>query len=80
MFSYKQEYTDVYLLGIKNFDKNNINTLDEKIIKIFINDIVKYRVYNLLPDSNLDHALSQINYLVDKDLCQFLICRKAKKT
>lgn len=79
MFSSKQEYTDVYLLGIKNFDKNSINTLDEKIIKTFIDDIVKYRNYNHLPDSNLEHALSQINYLVDKDLCQFLICRKAKK-
>lgn len=79
MFSSKQEYTDVYLLGINSFDKNNINTLDKKIIKSFIDDIVKYRSYNNLPDSNHEYVLSQINYLVDKDLCKFLICRKSKK-
>lgn len=78
--SSKQEYTDVYLLGIKNFDKNNVSTLDEKIVKKFIDDIVKYRIYNNLPDSNIEYALSQINYLVDKDLCKFLSCRKSKKT
>ncbi|AZA62387.1 hypothetical protein [Chryseobacterium indoltheticum] len=79
IFSSKQEYTDVYLLGIKNFDKNNASMLDEKIIKNFIDDIVKYRIYNNLPDSNIEYALSQIKYLVDKDLCKFLICRKSKK-
>lgn len=79
MFSSKQEYTDVYVLGIKNFDKNNISMLDEKIIKIFIDEIVKYRTNNNLPNSNSEYVLSQINYLVDKDLCKFLICRKSKK-
>lgn len=80
MFSSKQEYTDVYLLGINNFDKNNVNIHDEKIIKSFIDEIVKYRKYNNLPDSDYEYALSQINYLVDKDICKFLICRKLKKT
>ena len=79
MFSSKQEYTDVYLLGINNFDKNNVNTHDDKIIKSFIDEIIKYRKYNNLPDSDYEYAFSQINYLVNKDLCKFLICRKSKK-
>ncbi|KQT20665.1 hypothetical protein ASG22_16965 [Chryseobacterium sp. Leaf405] len=78
MFSSKQEYTDVYLLGIKNFDKNNVSLLDEKIIKNFIDDIVKYRIYSDLPGNNLEYVSSQINYLLDKDLCKFLVCRKPK--
>ncbi|WP_294284757.1 hypothetical protein [uncultured Chryseobacterium sp.] len=79
MFLCKQEYTDIYLLGIKNFNENNISALDEKIIKSFIDDIVKYRIYNNLQGSNPEYALSQINYLADKDLCKVLICRKLKK-
>ena len=79
MFLSKQEYTDVYLLGIKNFNKNNIDKLDEKIIKSFIDDIVKYRTNNNLPDNNFEYISSQVNYLENKDLCKFLICRKTVK-
>lgn len=79
MFSSKQEYTDAYLLGIKNFNKNNIDKLDEKIIRSFIEDIVKYRTNNNnnnLPNNNFEYILSQVNYLENKDLCKFVICRK----
>lgn len=79
MFSYKQEYTDVYLLGIKNFNKDNIDVLDNKIIKIFIDDIVKYRINNNLPDSGSEYIVQQVNYLENKDLCKFLSCGKSKK-
>lgn len=78
MFVHKQEYTDIYLLGIENFDKNNISVLDEKIIKNFIDDIVSYRIYSNLPDSNYEHISSQVNYLENGDLCKFLICRKIR--
>lgn len=78
IFSSKQEYTDVYLLGIKNFNKNNIDQLDEKIIKNFINDIIKYRNFYNLQQNNIEFISSKINYLEDNNLCKFLNCKRAR--
>ncbi len=33
----KQEYTDVWILGISNFEQSNISEIDEKIINDFFN-------------------------------------------
>lgn len=79
LFSAKQEYTDVYLLGIKEFNKKNIDEINVKIINFFINDIIRYRTSNNLPDNNFEYISSQVNYLENEDLCKFLICKKSKK-
>ena len=77
LFSAKQEYTDVNLLGINGFDKNNISEFDKKIIDVYIEDIMKYRSNNNLPTYSNEQIRLQINYIdnVD-DLCKFLIWKK----
>jgi len=49
LYKAKQEYTDVYLLGIENFDLNNLTETDKKILDAFYDSIIKYRNDNGLP-------------------------------
>jgi len=46
----KQEYTDIWILGIENFDSKNITETDKKITNVFLQSIVKYRTDNSLPE------------------------------
>ncbi|WP_346984099.1 hypothetical protein [Chryseobacterium sp. POE27] len=76
LFKFKQEYTDINLLGIKGFDINNISIADNKIIDDFIQKIIKYRMDNNLPRYSENEIRKQINYLEkNEDLCKFLICK-----
>ncbi len=77
LFSVKQEYTDINLLGIKGFNKDHISEIDNKIISIFIQNILRYRTNNNLPLLSEDEIQSQIKYLEkEKDICNVLICKK----
>ncbi len=79
LFSIKQEYTDVNLLGIKNFNKNLISETDKKIIDIFIQNIVKYRTDNNLPlytEEEIHHFIRYIEK--ENDICKVLVCKKTK--
>lgn len=76
-FSVKQEFTDIRLLGIKDFDKNHISETDKKIIDVFIKSIMKYRKDNDLPLYNEEEIQSRLNYIEkEADLCKLLFCRK----
>lgn len=79
LFSSKQEYTDVYILGMKNYN-NIINETDQKIQNIFISSIIKYRNDNNLPLMPEKVILSEIRY-VDKeiDLSKFFTFKKKRK-
>lgn len=79
LFSSKQEYTDVYLLGMKNYN-NIINETDQKILNVFISNILKYRNDNKLPPISEQIILSEIKY-IDKeiDLSKFFVFKKKTK-
>lgn len=75
-YFHKQEYTDVYLIGIENFDYNNISDIDKKIIATSIADILEFRKYFGLPiEEDAKHINSQIIYLKNKkDFCKIFGC------
>ena len=80
LFSVKQEYTDVNLLGINDFNKNNISETDKKIIDTFINGIIKYRIDHNLPVYTEEQIKSRINYLdTSEDINRLFIVRKRGK-
>ncbi|MBB4804876.1 hypothetical protein HNP38_000148 [Chryseobacterium defluvii] len=77
LFSTKQEYTDINLLGIKNFDKDHISDIDSKIIDDFVENIIKYRSVNNLPPYTKEQLKSQLKFIQkDNDICRFLVCKK----
>lgn len=77
LFSFKQEYTDVYLLGIDSLVFDNLNQSNNEIIDLFINSIIKYRDENKLPVYSSEQIKSKIIFLnKNKDLCKYLICDK----
>ncbi len=77
IFLHKQEYTDVYLLGIKDFNKEKISEEEQKIIINYVRDIIKYRVINNLPTNTEEYVLENVRYLKkEDDLCKILICTK----
>ena len=76
-FNIKQEYTDVFLLGIKDLDFNNIDDTSNKIINIYLDGIEKYRKENNLVPIERINIPSHIYYLTKaEDLCKYLVCRK----
>jgi len=76
LFKFKQEYTDINLLGIKDFNVNNILIADDKIIHDFTQKIIKYRIDNDLPVYSENEIRAQIHYLEKPaDICKFLICK-----
>lgn len=76
LFLLKQEYTDVWVLGINNFNRNKILDTDKKVIDFFIEHVLKYRNDNNLPSYSQSQILSNIIYLNDNsDLCKYLVCK-----
>ncbi|WP_369615021.1 hypothetical protein [Flavobacterium sp. CFS9] len=78
----KQDYTDIYLLGISNFDEKQISENDKKIIDDYIDEINRYRVfYNLsiIKDRNflVKNIIRYINN--ENDLCLYLLCPAKNK-
>lgn len=80
LYSAKQEYTDVYLLGIQNFDASNITEVDRKILDLFFDKIIKYRNDNELPIFDKDHIKSLTQFISkQEDLCKYFSCKSILK-
>jgi hypothetical protein len=75
LFNKKQEYTDVWVLGITGFDQKNVSEVDRKIISSFFQQIIKYRNDNDLPAYSLERLENDKIFLTKKqDICKFLSC------
>ena len=75
IFKAKQEYTDVWVLGISNFDQKNITDIDKKIIQKFLEQIIKYRADNELPEYTLERLEADKLFIENKkEICQNLSC------
>ncbi len=76
-YTVKQEYTDVWILGIEDFDGKNISESDKKIIDNFFQGIIKYRFDNSLPpftkEQLNDNKIVVTNF---DDICRYIFCRK----
>jgi len=75
-FLTKQEYTDVFILGINKFNKKNLTEIDKKIIDDFLENIMKFRQCFNLPIYNKELMYTSLNYIEKEDnLCKYLSCR-----
>jgi hypothetical protein len=77
-FNHKQEYTDVYLIGIENFNYNSISDIDKKIIAISLEDIIEFRKYFGLPiEEDAKNISSSIIFIKnERDFCKVFGCEK----
>jgi len=72
----KQNYTDIYLLGLENVNNRNISIADSIIIDTFLESILQYRACNNLPKYSTEKILSQSEFIEqESDLCRALLCR-----
>lgn len=71
----KQEYTDVWVLGITGFDKDHISDSDNKIIEQFYAQITKYRADNELPPYSIE-SLKGLSIIISREdeLCKYVRC------
>lgn len=77
IFRTKQEYTDIFILGIENFTLENITKINKKIIDLFLESIIKYRGCNNLPIYTKEKMYSELIYLdKQKNFCKYLSCKK----
>ena len=75
----KQEYTDIWILGIDNFDSKNITETDRKIIDLFMQNIIKYRADNSLPEYTFEKLNTDKIFIKRSDeVCSYLICNNKK--
>lgn len=76
IFKSKQEYTDVWVLGISNFDQKSISEIDKKIIQKFLEQIIKYRADNNLPEYTLERLEANKLFIENKkEICLNLSCK-----
>jgi hypothetical protein len=72
----KQEYTDIWILGIENFDSKNVTETDKKIIDLFLQNIMKYRADNSLPEYTFEKLNADKIFIEQTDdVCKYLICK-----
>jgi hypothetical protein len=75
----KQEFTDIWILGIENFDIKKITETDQKIIDLFLQNIIKYRKDNNLPEYTFEKLFADKIYIERSDeICKYIICKKKK--
>jgi len=76
LFKVKQEYTDVWVLGIADFDPQKIGVTDQKIITTFFQKIIKYRNDNDLPAYSMER-LEEARYIINskEEICKYIACR-----
>ncbi len=80
LFKSKQEYTDIYILGINGFNNLSVKDSTNPIINLFANNISKYRIFNNLPHYDVATLLKEIIYTNSANfLCEHLICRNINK-
>lgn len=73
----KQEFTDIWILGIENFDVEKITDTDQKIIDLFLQNIIKYRRDNNLPEYTFEKLFADKIYIERSDeICKYIICKK----
>ncbi len=73
----KQEYTDVWILGIDIDDKRELSEIEKKIINNFLEKVIKYRSDNDLPPYDLNRLNEEIIFLDNyRNVCKYLICSK----
>lgn len=76
LYKAKQEYTDVWILGIADFNQKNISEADKKIIGKFLQQIIKYRADNNLPPDTLEELEAHKTFIEKKDeICRYLLCK-----
>ncbi len=79
LYKSKQEYSDVYLLGIENFDSNNLTETDKKIIDAFYDNIIKYRADNNLLKIEKEQIKARTNFILkNEELCKYFSCRSKR--
>ena len=72
----KQEYTDIWILGIENFDSTNTTETDKKIIDLFLQNIIKYRNDISLPEYTIERVNSEKVYIErSEEICKYLVCK-----
>ena len=72
----KQEYTDIWVLGIENFDSKKITETDKKIIDLFLQNIIKYRADNSLPEFTFERLNKEKIFIERSDeVCNYMICK-----
>lgn len=77
LYKSKQEYTDVWILGITDFDKKNISEVEKNIIEKFYKHIIKYRIDNDLPPYTIERLGADKIYIEqEKEICRYLMCNK----
>ncbi|MBF4465000.1 hypothetical protein [Flavobacterium sp. LC2016-12] len=76
LYKAKQEYTDVWILGITDFNQKNASEVDKKIIDKFLKQIIKYRSDNNLPPDTLE-SLETDKIIIEKkeEICKYLMCK-----
>lgn len=75
----KQEFTDIWILGIENFDVKKTTETDQKIIDLFLQNIIKYRKDNNLPEYTFEKLSADKIYIERSDeICKYIICKKLK--
>jgi hypothetical protein len=73
----KQEFTDIWILGIENFDVKKTTETDQKIIDLFLQNIIKYRKDNNLPEYTFEKLFADKIYIERSDeICKYIICKK----
>lgn len=75
IYKAKQEYTDVWILGITNFSNKSVSEIDKKIIDTFFGQIVKYRADNSLPLYDVE-SLEKVKVFMEnkQQICKYLVC------
>jgi len=76
LYKAKQEYTDVWILGITNFNQKNVSEVEKKIIDTFYQQIIKYRADNNLPIKTIER-LDTDKIIIEKkeEICRYLSCK-----
>ncbi|MBJ2127242.1 hypothetical protein [Flavobacterium sp. IB48] len=76
IFKAKQEYTDIWILGIADFNQKEVSEVDKKIIDTFFQQIIKYRAGNNLPSYSLE-SLQEDKIILERkeEICQYLMCK-----
>ena len=75
LYSAKQEYTDVWILAITNFNQKNVSEVDKKIIEKFYRQIIKYRADNSLPTYTIENLEANKVFIDNKvEICRYLKC------
>ena len=75
----KQEYTDIWILGIENFDSKNVTETDKKIIDLFLQNIIKYRADNSLPEYTFERLNTDKIFIERSDeVCKYMICKSKR--